>query len=164
MVTDMDDDQRRQLLCFWTSTSTVPAGASDLHFSLCTPLVNGAACRQVMLDPLIDWISHTRPQGYTNLQSLVKCLDHSCCRQLMLDAHKTVYTSACFATLAHTLADAAGGFEELSSKLKLQASSQGLPTSHTCFFQLNMPRYSSAQELTAAFSRATQESKGFGFG
>ncbi|KAL0032905.1 hypothetical protein WJX77_005652 [Trebouxia sp. C0004] len=26
MITDMDDDQRRQLLCFWTSTSTVPAG------------------------------------------------------------------------------------------------------------------------------------------
>jgi len=82
----------------------------------------------------------------------------------MLDAHKTVYTSACGATLTHTLADAAGGFEELSSKLKLQASSQGLPTSHTCFFQLNMPRYSSAQELTAAFTRAIQESKGFGFG
>ena len=25
---------------------------------------------------LIDWISDTRPQGYTDLQSLVKCLDH----------------------------------------------------------------------------------------
>ncbi len=82
----------------------------------------------------------------------------------MLDAHKTVYTPACGATLARTLAGATGGFQELSSKLKLQASSQGLPTSHTCFFQLNMPRYSSAQELTAAFTRAIQESKGFGFG
>ncbi|KAL0039317.1 hypothetical protein WJX79_003044 [Trebouxia sp. C0005] len=82
MVTDMDDDQRRQLLCFWTSMSTVPAG----------------------------------------------------------------------------------GFQELSSKLKLQTSSQGLPTSHTCFFQLNMPWYSSVQEMTAAFTRAMQESKGFGFG
>lgn len=50
MVTDMDDDQRRQLLCFWTSMSTVPAGASDLHFGLCTPVVNGAACKQHMLD------------------------------------------------------------------------------------------------------------------
>jgi len=26
--------------------------------------------------PLIDWISDTLSQGYTNLQSLVKCLDH----------------------------------------------------------------------------------------
>ena len=25
---------------------------------------------------LIDWISDTRSQGYTDLQSLVKCLDH----------------------------------------------------------------------------------------
>jgi hypothetical protein len=25
---------------------------------------------------LIDWISDTRSQGYTNLQSLVRCLDH----------------------------------------------------------------------------------------
>ncbi len=28
------------------------------------------------LVPLIDWISNTRSQGYTDLQSLVKCLDH----------------------------------------------------------------------------------------
>jgi len=85
----------------------------------------------------------------------------------MSNAHKTVQTLACGATLAQPLAGAAGaagGFQELSSKLKLQASSQGLPTSHTCFFQLNMPRYSSLQELKAAFTRAIQESKGFGFG
>ncbi len=25
---------------------------------------------------LIDWISDTRSQGYTDLQSLLKCLDH----------------------------------------------------------------------------------------
>ncbi len=25
---------------------------------------------------LVDWISDTLSQGYTNLQSLVKCLDH----------------------------------------------------------------------------------------
>jgi len=25
---------------------------------------------------LIDWISDTQSQGYTDLQSLVKCLDH----------------------------------------------------------------------------------------
>ena len=37
------------------------------------------------------------------MQSLVSCLDHSCCRQLMLDAHKTIYTPACGATLAQTL-------------------------------------------------------------
>ena len=30
MVTDMDDTKRRQLLSFWTSMSTVPAGASPL--------------------------------------------------------------------------------------------------------------------------------------
>ena len=29
-----------------------------------------------MCVPLIDWISDTLSQGYTNLQSLVKCLDH----------------------------------------------------------------------------------------
>ena len=27
-------------------------------------------------DSLIDWISDTRPQGRTDLQSPVKCLDH----------------------------------------------------------------------------------------
>ena len=32
--------------------------------------------------PLVDWISDTRSQGYTGLQSLVKCLDH---RALMSD-------------------------------------------------------------------------------
>ncbi len=26
---------------------------------------------------LIDWISDARPQGYTDLQSLVKCLDYT---------------------------------------------------------------------------------------
>ena len=26
--------------------------------------------------PWVDWISDTRSQGYTDLQSLVKCLDH----------------------------------------------------------------------------------------
>ena len=25
---------------------------------------------------MVDWISDTRSQGHTNLQSLVKCLDH----------------------------------------------------------------------------------------
>ena len=28
------------------------------------------------LVPWIDWTSHTRPQGCTDLQSPVKCLDH----------------------------------------------------------------------------------------
>ncbi len=28
---------------------------------------------------LVDWISDTHPQGYTDLQSLVKCLDHRFC-------------------------------------------------------------------------------------
>ena len=31
MVTDMDDTKRRQLLSFWTSMSTVPAGESPLQ-------------------------------------------------------------------------------------------------------------------------------------
>ncbi len=31
MVEEWDDDQRRQLLCFWTSMSTVPAGESVCH-------------------------------------------------------------------------------------------------------------------------------------
>ena len=31
---------------------------------------------QLLSISLIDWISHTLSQGYTNLQSLVKCLDH----------------------------------------------------------------------------------------
>ena len=31
---------------------------------------------------LIDWISDTRSQGYTDLQCLVKCLDH---RGIVLD-------------------------------------------------------------------------------
>ena len=29
----------------------------------------------VVQDPLIDWISDTLSKGYTDLQSLVKCLD-----------------------------------------------------------------------------------------
>ncbi len=32
---------------------------------------------------LIDWISDTRPQGCTDLQSLVKCLDHRYCGRYM---------------------------------------------------------------------------------
>ena len=58
----------------------------------------------------------------------------------------------------------AGGFKELSSKLKLQASAQGLPTSHTCFFQLNLPHYTSLQEMKAAFTMAVKDCNGFGFG
>ena len=57
----------------------------------------------------------------------------------------------------------AGGFKELSNKLKLQASSQGLPTSHTCFYQLNLPHYTSLQDMTAAFTMALKECNGFGF-
>ncbi len=30
------------------------------------------------VDPLIEWISNTRPQGCIDLQSLTKCLDHVC--------------------------------------------------------------------------------------
>lgn len=60
----------------------------------------------------------------------------------------------------------AGGFAELSSKLKLQSSpqTQALPTAHTCFFQLNLPHYKSLEELTAAFTTALNESQGFAFG
>ena len=36
--------------------------------------------------PLIDWISDTRSQGCTDLQSLVKCLDH---RVIVLAFHST---------------------------------------------------------------------------
>ena len=35
-----------------------------------------AAVAVAFVVPLIDWISDTLFQGYTNLQSLVKCLDH----------------------------------------------------------------------------------------
>ncbi len=43
--------------------------------------VCGAQCCSGVLGlndtvPLVDWISDTRSQGYTGLQSLVKCLDH----------------------------------------------------------------------------------------
>ena len=39
---------------------------------------------------LIDWISDTRPQGYTDLQSLVKCLDHRCCGRDNMQSCKAV--------------------------------------------------------------------------
>ena len=35
-----------------------------------------AAHKLAFRDSLIDWISDTRSQGCTYLQSLVKCLDH----------------------------------------------------------------------------------------
>jgi hypothetical protein len=43
------------------------------HSVIATITLSG---RAVITDPLIDWISDTRSQGYTDLQSLVKCLDH----------------------------------------------------------------------------------------
>ena len=39
--------------------------------------------------PLTDWISDTRSQGYTDLQSLAKCLDH---RGVVLVLDTTTYT------------------------------------------------------------------------
>ncbi len=36
----------------------------------------------LLAGPLVDWISDTLSQGYTGLQSLVKCLDH---RDIMSD-------------------------------------------------------------------------------
>ena len=38
--------------------------------------INSCSCAWVCCDSLIDWILDTLSQGYTNLQSLVKCLDH----------------------------------------------------------------------------------------
>jgi hypothetical protein len=40
--------------------------------------------------PLIDWISDTLSQGYTNLQSLVKCLDHRYCFGYSMQSSKVV--------------------------------------------------------------------------
>ncbi len=37
----------------------------------------GCQCDDIHCNSLIDWISDTLSQGYTNLQSLVKCLDHT---------------------------------------------------------------------------------------
>ena len=40
-------------------------------------LVSSLELKQQNIEvPLIEWISDTLSQGYTNLQSLVKCLDH----------------------------------------------------------------------------------------
>ena len=41
---------------------------------------------------LIDWISDTFPQEYTDLQSLLKCLDHIC----MIQSIKGNLDIACF--------------------------------------------------------------------
>ncbi len=41
--------------------------------------------RKLPTDSLVHWISETHPQGFTDLQSLVKCLDHRCgnCLQIV---------------------------------------------------------------------------------
>ncbi len=41
-------------------------------------------------DSLIDWISDTRPQGCTDLQSPVKCLDHRYCGRYSMQSCKAV--------------------------------------------------------------------------
>ena len=50
--------------------------AAPSAISLAKPLNASAAAATLTAVPLIDWISDTLSQGYTNLQSLVKCLDH----------------------------------------------------------------------------------------
>ena len=40
--------------------------------------------------PLIGWISDTRPQGCTDLQSPVKCLDHKYCDGYSMQSCKAV--------------------------------------------------------------------------
>jgi len=40
--------------------------------------------------PLVDWISDTCSWGYTDLQNLVKCLDHKCCGKDSMQSCKAV--------------------------------------------------------------------------
>ena len=54
--------------CLYTAIPAVIA-----FVALLPPVMNASESSIVSLP---DWISGTRFQGYTNLQSLVKCLDH----------------------------------------------------------------------------------------
>ena len=53
MVTDMDDTKRRQLLCFWTSMSTVPAGAPPLQ----NPSLISKSSKEFIQNPTLPSIS-----------------------------------------------------------------------------------------------------------
>jgi len=48
-------------------------------------------CKSLSSDFLIDWLSGSLSQGHTNLQSLVKCLDHS----LIFECHFGVSLLVC---------------------------------------------------------------------
>ena len=61
------------------------------HYYSCNRVTVASQCFKTgMLHSLIDWITDTRSQGCTDLQSLVKCLDH---RGIVLKLD-TVYTHA----------------------------------------------------------------------
>ena len=59
-----------ELSGFWLAFRSTSCATSS-----CTPGFWGSAAPDISF-ALIDWISDALSQGYTNLQSLVKCLDH----------------------------------------------------------------------------------------
>lgn len=58
----------------------------------------------------------------------------------------------------------AGGFQALSCRLELHASSNKLPTSHTCALRMNIPHCLHLEEMSSALSTAVaHHAAGFGF-
>ena len=82
----------------------------------------GAELSRSCLLSLVDWISNTHPRGYTDLQSLVKCLDHRCYDRASMQSCKAVLGCAmhraCFVQVPE---DPAQVIEELQ-KAKLPAA------------------------------------------
>ena len=48
--------------------------------------------------------------------------------------------------------------------VRIAGETDRLPTAHTCFNQLDMPEYSSEEELERKLTTAIKETTGFGFG
>ncbi|MBS94012.1 MAG: hypothetical protein CL799_06180 [Chromatiales bacterium] len=48
--------------------------------------------------------------------------------------------------------------------VKIAGETDRLPSAHTCFNQLDMPEYTSEEELERKLTIAIKETSGFGFG
>jgi len=65
---DVDDACKHQ-------TPVVIPWPTSLDCACSAAAVDHVGAAVVALVPLLDWISDTRPQGYTGLQNPVECLD-----------------------------------------------------------------------------------------
>jgi hypothetical protein len=122
-----------------------------------TSLVQGAPT-ELSVD---DWEAHTAYHGYCTKDRVIKRFWRAV-RSLSPEQQRRLLF---FATAVRHLP--ATGFAGLPEKFHIHCAETGcdsLPTSHTCYFQLMLPKYASTRMMKERLVMITQEHVAEGFG